>query len=244
MTDRIQDQWEQLGKSDPYWAVLTNPRMKGGKWDPAAFFATGEQELNSVLQRIKQAGGDLNTDSALDFGCGVGRLSRALAKRFRQITAVDVSTSMLAEARRANQHIDNIAFIHNTATDLSIILDNSIDFVLTSKVLQHMPKDRQQEYIREFCRILRPQGIISMQTQSRVNFFSRKGWVYLLAGNHGLHIVHRWRTGTPGIMNVYPIPRRTVLATLQQEGLNIIHTRQSPRRRYALIHHWYIAQKP
>jgi len=31
-------QWERLGKSDPYWAVLSVPEKKGGKWDKLDFF--------------------------------------------------------------------------------------------------------------------------------------------------------------------------------------------------------------
>jgi len=37
----------------------------------------------------------------MDFGCGVGRLTLALAKNFRQVEAVDVSASHLAVAREA-----------------------------------------------------------------------------------------------------------------------------------------------
>lgn len=37
---------------------------------------------------------------ALDFGCGVGRLTRALAAFFDRATGVDISSSMIEEAKK------------------------------------------------------------------------------------------------------------------------------------------------
>ena len=176
MKDKHHKQWEQLGASDPYWAALTDPNKKGGKWDRTDFFSTGEKEVINLLMKVKGLGIEVKFGSALDFGCGVGRHSRALAARFRKVIAIDVSRSMLNEAQKANQHIRNIDFIHNIAEDLSVIPEDSIDFLYTNIVLQHMPKKRQVIYIREFCRILRPKGIIVIQTPAKCNL---KSWIGL-----------------------------------------------------------------
>ena len=39
--------------------------------------------------------------SALDFGCGIGRLSQALAEHFDQVYGVDISPKMIELARAA-----------------------------------------------------------------------------------------------------------------------------------------------
>ena len=132
MNDRIRKQWERLGANDPYWAVLANPEKRDGNWNPADFFRTGEKQVVRLLSKFNKLGLELKFGSVLDFGCGVGRVSRALSERFDQVIAVDVSGSMLDEARKANQHIGNITFVHNPADDLSVIPEGSIDLVYTN----------------------------------------------------------------------------------------------------------------
>ena len=70
------------------------PKM-GGKWGHAEFFSTGEREVIKLLTKFEELGIDVEFGSVLDFGCGVGRVSRALSERFSQVIAVDVSSSML-----------------------------------------------------------------------------------------------------------------------------------------------------
>ena len=219
MKDKHHEQWEKLGASDPYWAVLTNPNKKGGKWNRTDFFSTGENEVNNLLTKVKDLGIEVKFGTVLDFGCGVGRLSRTLAARFSKVIAIDVSRSMLNEAQKANQHIGNIDFIHNIAEDLSIIPEDSIDCLYTNLVLQHMPKKRQVIYIREFCRVLRPKGILVMLTPARSNLKSWKGWVYLLTGNYGIKAVNMIQGG----MEMHTISKKTVLETLDNENMSVIN---------------------
>ena len=78
--DRYQQQWENLGSHDPYWAVLSDPTKKGGRWDKVEFFASGRREIEQVLSNLTRLCVPLGSSLALDFGCGVGRLSRALSQ--------------------------------------------------------------------------------------------------------------------------------------------------------------------
>ncbi len=41
--------WEDLAKMDAYWAILTDPEARYGKWDVDGFFRTGEQEIARVM---------------------------------------------------------------------------------------------------------------------------------------------------------------------------------------------------
>ncbi|MCP4091544.1 MAG: class I SAM-dependent methyltransferase [Gammaproteobacteria bacterium] len=243
MKDKYHEQWEHLGAVDPYWAVLTNPKKRGGKWEPDEFFQTGEQEIATLLAMMDDVGISTTYGTVLDFGSGVGRLSRALATRFNEVLAVDVSQSMLDEARAANHHIGNIEFIHNVAEDLSVIADDSIDCLYTSMVLQHMPKERQLGYIREFCRILRPKGILAMWSQSRSNLRSWKGWLYLLAGNVGLDFMNKILYGTSGLMEMHTIPQKTVLETQGLGHMTVRHMKSQAPARSTFKQCLYIAEK-
>src|SRR3990170_493783 len=94
--------WEHIGAKDPYWGVLSSDEYRASKLDPSAlgrFFATGETAISERLSAAAQAFGPIKMDTALDYGCGVGRLTLALSNRFKKTIAVDVSESMLSIAR-------------------------------------------------------------------------------------------------------------------------------------------------
>jgi hypothetical protein len=91
--NELQRHWDILGKEDPLWAIITWQDKKGNKWDPAAFFASGRQEIADVMQYLASLHLDGPRQRALDFGCGVGRLTRALADHFAKATGVDIAPS-------------------------------------------------------------------------------------------------------------------------------------------------------
>jgi ubiquinone/menaquinone biosynthesis C-methylase UbiE len=111
---------------------------------------------------------------ALDFGCGVGRLSRPLGERFRECVGLDISEGMLKLARELNDDRPNCRFVVNDAPDLGQFETASFDFVYSSLVLQHMPSAEMVEaYVSEFLRVLRPGGLAVFQTLSHIPFALR-----------------------------------------------------------------------
>src|SRR6202012_4937032 len=81
--EETQKNWTALGEKDAMWVVLTNPAKKGNRWTPSDFFATGEAEIGEIFASLTQAGIPSPAGRALDFGCGLGRLTQALAARFK-----------------------------------------------------------------------------------------------------------------------------------------------------------------
>ena len=109
----------------------------------------------------------MRRERALDFGCGVGRLSRPLAERFRECVALDISEGMVKLARELNEDRPNCRFLVNAAPDLGRLETESFDLVYSSLVLQHMPSVEVVEaYVSEFLRILRPEGLAVFQALS------------------------------------------------------------------------------
>ncbi|MEM1145863.1 MAG: class I SAM-dependent methyltransferase [Pseudomonadota bacterium] len=220
--DRHREQWENLGASDPYWAVLSQPSKRHGRWEPDEFFEIGHREIRAVLRTIQDLEVPLGKKVALDFGCGVGRLSRALAGEFEKVIAIDVSTAMLDEARNANRQIDNIEFVHNSVENLDCVANESIDLVCSKLVLQHMPRVRQQKFISAMCDSLVPGGVLTIQVAAAVNLRTWQGWMFRLLGNRVLNLLRYVRYGRAGIMEVHALPERAVRGVLAAQGMDIL----------------------
>ncbi len=155
--------WEKLAREDPYWAVLTDPEKSNNRWDVDEFFATGKTTVDDDLEVITRAIPDLANGKALDFGCGVGRLSQALGAHFDHVTGVDIAAPMIELADQHNRTPDKVQFRLNTKSDLSLIPDQSFDLVYSVITLQHIPPALIPGYIKEFCRICRPGGAVFFQ---------------------------------------------------------------------------------
>jgi ubiquinone/menaquinone biosynthesis C-methylase UbiE len=161
--NELQKHWEELGKQDPLWAILSENDKKENKWDSTEFFKRGESQVGSILQQIESLGVPLPRGRALDFGCGVGRLTQALCSHFAACSGVDISSSMIQLAKQYNRFGDRCTYHLNSAPDLSLFGDNSFDFVVTVQVLQHMRPEYSTVYIREFFRVLKPGGVVVFQ---------------------------------------------------------------------------------
>jgi len=159
-----QNNWDQLGKDDPLWIVLTDPSKKGGRWDPKDFFATGEAEIDEhVIGYLNARGISVTRGAALDFGCGVGRLSQGLARHFEEVHGVDISPSMVEHARRFNRYGQKVQYHVNSTQHLADFKDNSIDLIYSNITLQHIEPRHAKRFIEDFVRVLRPGGIALFQ---------------------------------------------------------------------------------
>ena len=122
--------WEDWGEVDPLFAILTEPKYRHGGGDVNEFLQGGQGAVRDLLQQTDHWQIGISRDSALDFGCGVGRLTGGLADHFRRVVGVDVAPSMLDTARTLHARRDNCEFALNEANDLRWIPDTSFDFVL------------------------------------------------------------------------------------------------------------------
>jgi ubiquinone/menaquinone biosynthesis C-methylase UbiE len=175
--DRQAQDWNELAQLDPHWAILTAPGKRFGGWDSEEFFATGTAQASAFMDRVEELGLPQARGSALDFGCGLGRMTRALAQHFEACIGVDISEEMVRGARDANADVAGVGFEVNQATDLRRFDDASFDLVYSMIVLQHVP-DRAaiESYVREFCRVLRPGGLAVFQLPTHIPAIFRLQW--------------------------------------------------------------------
>src|ERR1700739_3223768 len=125
----LQKAWNGIGEQDAFWAILTDPKRKGYKWEPSEFFETGRREVQTVLGHLQSLSVPVDFNGgALDFGCGAGRLTQALAARFAWAAGVDISATMVSLAEKHNQFSDSCRYITN-ASDALPLDDATLSFV-------------------------------------------------------------------------------------------------------------------
>ena len=99
----VSQNWNEFGKQDPFWAILTNEKCRGNRWNVEEFFETGRSEVRRLLADLHQLDVEVRRKRALDFGCGVGRLTQALCEHFEQCAGVDIAPSMISRAEQYNK---------------------------------------------------------------------------------------------------------------------------------------------
>lgn len=88
MLTRIALGWKNLADSQPHWSVLTNELFLEKNIDQNIehFYETGRSWISVVLATLERNNVDCSAlHSVLDFGCGVGRLTLALAEHFKHV---------------------------------------------------------------------------------------------------------------------------------------------------------------
>lgn len=197
--------WEILAQEDPLWAILSHPDKQGRRWSLDEFLATGEGDVTRLIRALESLPEPVARHDALDFGCGVGRITIPLTRRFDHVTGLDAAPSMIAQAHRLNPAPGRFTFVHSDAPQLPFA-DASFDVVHTYLVLQHIPIDATLNYVREFIRVLRPRGVAYFVIPARFG----------AAPGRRTHETSFAFTDRAARMDMHCIPISEVTATLEQ----------------------------
>ncbi len=224
------ENWDRLAQLDAMWAVLADTAKFGGKWDAREFFATGEGIL-ARLEAIERAGARIRYGVAVDFGCGLGRVSQWLAKRFTRVVGVDISPRMLELAESYNSEPAPITFVRGNEENIPLATA-SADFVYSFIALQHVPRSLQERYLREFCRIARPDGYLGFQIPSHP----------LDGGSPDFSFQVMTGTG-PATVEMNAFPRAEVESHLQDCGCRVVAVLDDDSCGDGMQSYFYVAQK-
>jgi SAM-dependent methyltransferase len=146
--------WQTKAGENPYWYVSSYGPYHNRNMDE--FWASGVSIWNDIKARIGYR--PKPTDSIVEIGCGVGRLTRAISNEVGRIQAFDISSKMLEVARQAG--LSNVNFHLSNGDDLNALPDSSADLVLAYCVFQHLPSlDVLGKYISEMARVAKPGSI-------------------------------------------------------------------------------------
>ncbi|HEX2095579.1 MAG TPA: methyltransferase domain-containing protein [Longimicrobiaceae bacterium] len=141
-------EWDRRAGREHLHAVFST------RWSDEECLRVNAEQQALIFSRLP----DLAGRSVLDLGCGIGRLTAALAARGARVVGVDVSREML---RRAREEVPspNVTFLHASAGSLPLP-DGSIDVVVASYVFQHLlDDDLFRTAAGEIARVLVPGGL-------------------------------------------------------------------------------------
>ncbi len=163
--DKMRLDWDERARENARFYVNTERT----DWTDEEFFASGEETISEQilndLSNICQ-GRDPREMRVLEIGCGAGRVTRALAARFGEVHAVDVSGEMVALARHAVKSYPGARIYQNNGMDLSVVPNLPFDFAFSTIVFQHIPsREVIYNYVREVHRLLRPGSLFKFQVQ-------------------------------------------------------------------------------
>ncbi len=225
--DNSDTSWENWGRENPYYGVLTDERFRLENFNDerkAEFLETGRLHVKRVLDLAERRFGAMGARrSALDFGCGVGRLVLPLAGVFERVTGVDISKAMLKVAgencaERGLQNVD----LRPSDDELSQVA-GQFDFIHSYLVFQHIPVRRGERILVRLVDRLNHGGILAIHLPfvskgsrvRRVVHLVRKNFSPL-AGLVNIAKGRRW--SEPFIqMNMYDMNR--VLSLLSEQGV-------------------------
>jgi ubiquinone/menaquinone biosynthesis C-methylase UbiE len=206
LLSKMQREWDERARENARHYVNTAQE----NWKDEEFFESGRatvrEEILTDMINICQ-GRDPKEMTVLEIGCGVGRVTRALAEVFGQVHAVDVSGEMIRQAQEGNRNVGNAQFHQNNGADLSVLGDIKIDFAFSSIVFQHIPsREVIDNYVGEVGRVLRPGGLFKFQVQGDSTLVTESGDTWLgvpfsddqaveMAERHGFEPRHRHGAG-------------------------------------------------
>jgi len=159
--------WNKLASANPMSSILVDNSISNKKWSEEVFFSTGFFEVQDLISTMHHNHIECKKDRALDFGCGIGRLTQALANEFTEVVGVDIAPQMIETAIKLSK-LKNCSFKLNISADLRIFESNTFDFIYSNIVLQHIRPTYIFKFIKEMFRIIDNDGLIAFQLPDRL----------------------------------------------------------------------------
>jgi SAM-dependent methyltransferase len=230
---RHQRDWEDLAQLDPLWAIQTSDANRLGTDDDDSFMASGRRKVETTMLELGRLGLPEQHASALDFGCGVGRLTLPFADHFETVTGVDIAPAMTEQARVRAAGRADVRFLLNDRDDLSLLSGEQFDLVYTGLVLQHQPSARVAlRYLGDLAALVGAGGVlvaqmpIAVPARLRLQHGRR---VYATLRRLGVprDVLYRRLRLQP--MRMIAVPREAVDRCMADHRLRILHADQSER---------------
>ncbi|WP_447603640.1 class I SAM-dependent methyltransferase [Nitrospira sp. Nam80] len=216
---QVQADWDQLGKKAPLRSML--PASVCGKIRKIdEYFAFGKTQTGEMMSFLTSLGICLGSRRAVDFGCGLGRSTQALSEYFEEVHGIDIAPSILELARAYNQHPQKCRYVLNGTDDLMMFEDRSVDFICSFGTLQHVAPRIFEKYIREFMRILVPDGVLLFNMPS-VPKKTVKGLILGLTPTWVINLYRRNKYGR----ETYPIRQEEVIRIIKAAEGTVVDSR-------------------
>jgi SAM-dependent methyltransferase len=160
--DASREFWDRAATENAAWYVAT-----GHIAETEEFFRHGAEETDALLAfcQVSVAA----TDTVVEIGCGVGRMTRRLSQLAARVISVDVSEEMLRRARENLADRANVELVRVPGDGtLPAVADGAADLVFSYITMQHVPsREAQLMYLQEASRVLAPGGRLAIQVRGR-----------------------------------------------------------------------------
>lgn len=161
--------WDIFARHQPFYHICTDPSLRNpDEAEQASFWKSGDDGMNQI-----QTFGHLSyrDGTGVDFGCGMGRLTRAMRALTSKQIGLDISPEMLARARQQNEAFPSMEF-RLIDEGRWPVQSESCELAISVIVFQHLSTEALMEQaITEFGRVLKPGGKAVFQIITR----TRKG---------------------------------------------------------------------
>jgi SAM-dependent methyltransferase len=231
----IAGKWLQFGNTEPYWSVLTHESFRSSNIEATRehFYASAYDAVDIALRAARRSGVDTAAfKSATDFGCGVGRLTLALAKHVGFVTGIDISAAhvRLAQNRARETQVSNVAFrVIGAVSDIATT--PKADFLMSLIVLQHNPPPVMAEIFASLLRLLNVNGVAYIQMPTFID-----GYTFNVAD---------YLKGAKVDMEMNFLPQKRIFEIIREEGCIALEVREDGWPGSAsMVSHTFLIQKP
>ncbi len=212
----IQQTWQHLGETEPYWSVLTAERFLQVNLQQsnalAEFYEKGRGDADRIFKTLERNGLDVGGGrSCLEYGCGLGRVTRWLADRFEVVYGFDISSAHLKLARANLEQLGapSVDFRQICAVrDLEML--PKVDLVYSVIVLQHNPPPLIGYMIQKLLNALNPGGVALFQVPTY-----KLGYRFTL-------LEYLASAATRRELEMHVFPQKRVFELIRQTGCQVI----------------------
>lgn len=151
-------------------------RRRVGEPDADAFVRSGNADVRLLDEQALGHDGKSLKDfaSILDFGCGCGRLTRALRPRADAWATLQGADTDAGSIRWCKDNIGDASFWTVGETPPLHFTDASMDLIIAWSVFTHLDVENQFHWLNEFQRVLKPGGYL-LATFRYTHFIDRSG---------------------------------------------------------------------
>jgi SAM-dependent methyltransferase len=175
--EKSKKQWNKLADENGKYYIVSK---EGKQITDEKFSELGRENYTDLVlndDALKAALGNFVDKTAIDIGCGIGRITEHLAADFKTVYGFDISEKMIQAAKTRLVHLSNVTFIATDGMHYPLE-DGSVDFVFSYIVFQHMPSVAVvKENFKEVRRVLKNTGIAKIQVRGGHKVVKRS-WYY------------------------------------------------------------------
>ena len=166
--NKLKQVWNHYGKTEPHWSVLTNHKYTPSEINKniKQFYQSGEIDIKYFESILQKHNHTLTDKIILDFGCGVGRLTKACLQYSNEVYGIDISESHLEIAKKNASQAKY--FSCNSSTKLPQ-LPNNPEVIISFMVLQHIPTRLMKQQIISLLNILKSKGVAVLQIPFKID---------------------------------------------------------------------------